>query len=70
MLGINAENFDNEWAIFDRESLGFANQTQSINTIRQQGNVGGEPSGSRTNPMGSMQNVLTQGRLAMQLGMG
>lgn len=58
MLGINAENFDNEWAIFDRESLGFANQTQSINTIRQQGNVGGEPSGSRTNPMGSMQNVF------------
>jgi hypothetical protein len=58
MLGINAESFDNEWAIFDRESLGFANQTQSINIIRQQGSEGGEPSSSRTNPMGSMQNVF------------
>lgn len=58
MLGINAESFDNEWAIFDRESLGFANQTQSINHVRQQGNEGGEPSGSRANPMGGMQNVF------------
>lgn len=70
MLGINAENFDNEWAIFDRESLGFANQTQSINTIRQQGNVGGEPSGSRTNPMGSMQNVFDSRETGNAAGYG
>jgi hypothetical protein len=55
MLGINAESFDDEWAIFDRESLSFANQTQSMNPIPQQGE-GGE--GSRVNPMGGMQSVF------------
>jgi hypothetical protein len=59
MLGTNAESFENEWAIFDRESLGFANQTQSMNPVRQQVNDGSEESGSaRTNPMGDMQNVF------------
>jgi hypothetical protein len=55
MLGINAESFDNEWAIFDRESLSFANQTQSMSPVRQPGE-GGE--GSRVNPIGGMQSVF------------
>lgn len=59
MLGINVESFENEWAIFDRESLGFANQTQSMNPVRQQVDAGGEGSGcARTNPMGGMQSVF------------
>ncbi|KAH8756543.1 hypothetical protein BGZ57DRAFT_909225 [Hyaloscypha finlandica] len=57
MLGINAESFDSEWAIFDRESLGFANQTQlqSVNPVHQQSE---KSEGSRVNPMGGMQSVF------------
>jgi hypothetical protein len=49
MLGINAEGFESEWAIFDRESLGFANQ--SSNLVRPQANERVEGSaGTRVNP--------------------
>jgi len=42
MLGIGAERFENEWAVFDREALDFANQTQSMNPVRQLVNDEGE----------------------------
>jgi hypothetical protein len=59
MLGINAEGFENEWAIFDRESLGFANQSRSMNLVRQQVDTSGEGSRrTRTNPMSSTQSVF------------
>ncbi len=51
MLSINAEGFENEWAIFKHENLGFANRTS--NAIRHQVNDGVEGSaGARVNPMG------------------
>jgi hypothetical protein len=57
MLGINAESFNNDWAIFDRESLGLANQTQSqpMDPVRQQGE---RSEGSRVNPGGGMLSVF------------
>ncbi|KAE9366109.1 hypothetical protein N431DRAFT_351743 [Stipitochalara longipes BDJ] len=57
MLGINAESFDNEWAIFDRESLGFANQSQSLHPIRQQINDS-EQRGARVTQMNGLESVF------------
>jgi hypothetical protein len=59
MLGIN-ESFDNEWAIFDRESLGFASQSQapSMNPVHQQVNDAGEGSGARVNQTGGLESVF------------
>ena len=59
MLGVN-EIFDNEWAIFDRESLGFANQSQaqSMHPVREQVSDVGEGSGARVSQIGGLESVF------------
>ena len=59
MLGIN-ESFDNEWAIFDRESLGLSNQSQaqSMEPVRQQVDDVAEGSVARVSYMGGLESVF------------